>query len=486
MKIADILKTINIGSIAAEDDPMLDKYFIQTTGYNELLNGGVDFILGNKGTGKSAIYEYISKNYKNIPELKDKNVEIVQARNPKASIIFQRVKNFEVIDEEGFISLWKWYIFWVVGNAILEIYKGRKSRNIRNLEYLLLKLDIKKKDVLAGNTFFGKVKRMFSGFGLNNLEFELSYNPLTNNFSLSSKIRTDEKLSYFSDKEKNNILPDDAMAILNDIVSESGNIYWVIFDKLDVIFPIYSLNAMNYSALKGLLRMYIEFRDYNGIGLKFFMRRDYFSQISHSYLTGNTNISARRYDIDWNEEDLRRLLVSRIKSSDDFVSMVSSENIVVDDEFTFLFPRSVEDRKTWNWIISHITDGMGVISPRNIIDITNRAILNQKKYDDRDFRVGIDLIEAKSLKKAFLSLSEQRLEDTLLCENPLYSDVISRFTNQKYEHDKISLNKIINPENDKELDEVIKYLKSAGFLNEQAGLYRIPLLYRAGLNIKSK
>jgi ABC-type cobalamin/Fe3+-siderophores transport system ATPase subunit len=57
------LKSINLGADSAEDDIKigLEQYFIKTPEFQEISAGSKSIIIGNRGSGKSAIFKYMAK-----------------------------------------------------------------------------------------------------------------------------------------------------------------------------------------------------------------------------------------------------------------------------------------------------------------------------------------------------------------------------------------------------------------------------------------
>lgn len=58
------LKKIRFGDIDANSDPDLEHYFIDNNYWNRIINNSIYYIIGKKGTGKSAIYQYLSQESK--------------------------------------------------------------------------------------------------------------------------------------------------------------------------------------------------------------------------------------------------------------------------------------------------------------------------------------------------------------------------------------------------------------------------------------
>lgn len=52
------------GADAAEDDPNLSNYFMETSTWKKVVNGNALLVLGRKGSGKSAIFKMLSENVK--------------------------------------------------------------------------------------------------------------------------------------------------------------------------------------------------------------------------------------------------------------------------------------------------------------------------------------------------------------------------------------------------------------------------------------
>lgn len=87
------------------------------------------------------------------------------------------------------------------------------------------------------------------------------------------------------------------------------------------------------------------------------------------------------------------------------------------------------------------------------------------------------------MKRALTRLSEQRIEDTLLAEGGRdVAVLIEGFRNGKAEHNDASLAKLFGVEVS-HVKVFVKVLKDIGFLEQVGDSYRVPVLYREGLNI---
>ena len=138
------------------------------------------------------------------------------------------------------------------------------------------------------------------------------------------------------------------------------------------------------------------------------------------------------------------------------------------------------------WILSQIRDGNGVKSPRNLVDIMRFALEEQTRREQRNSRKyidGVSMIEAEAIKSALVRLSKRRIEDTLMAEYG--SDVqrtIQVFHNGKSDHNESSICKLFGIEPSK-AREISKILMEIGFFEQDDDIYKIPALYRVGMNI---
>jgi Fic family protein len=79
-------------------------------------------------------------------------------------------------------------------------------------------------------------------------------------------------------------------------------------------------------------------------------------------------------------------------------------------------------------------------------------------------------------------LSEERVEDTLLAEAGEAIELIEIFRNQRSEHNRESLSALLGVKNG-DLEDAIRRLRDIGFLEETGQTFKVPMLYREGLQI---
>jgi hypothetical protein len=280
---------------------------------------------------------------------------------------------------------------------------------------------------------------------------------------------------------------EEAFANLNACLDELGLKVWIVLDRLDEAFQ--GFPSVERPALRALLRTYLDLLEFDCIKLKLFVRKDLFRKVVQGGFVNLTHVNAKRLDIVWDEEDLKALLCNRIRGNRAFMASFGSDIKSDDAVFSILFPPQVDagPRKptTWAWMMSRIRDGNGIRPPRNLVDLTKKAQETQQRAEERaprEHKPGVPLIEADALRKALQRLSEDRVNDTLLAESAELAPLVERFRDGKAEQNSSSLALLLDVD-ESEARTAAKPLVEMGFLEEIGESFKVPMLYRDGLNI---
>jgi hypothetical protein len=150
----ELLNLVSFGTSVAEFDQDLEKYFIETETFKLVVDDRGDIIAGDKGTGKTAIYKILKKNYRAYDALME--VEIVDAFNPTGDPVFQRLTFGPSLSEDQYRTFWKAYIFSLVGNWLLDIYDHTYNFELTELKNTLDYLGLSATDV-SPETIFGNL-----------------------------------------------------------------------------------------------------------------------------------------------------------------------------------------------------------------------------------------------------------------------------------------------------------------------------------------
>ena len=96
MNIQQALMKLDMGNAVAEFDKALERYFVETETFRALVEDKADIIAGDKGAGKTAMYQYLTRCYLELPELAD--VEIITGFNPSGKRALTRLSEDRVED----------------------------------------------------------------------------------------------------------------------------------------------------------------------------------------------------------------------------------------------------------------------------------------------------------------------------------------------------------------------------------------------------
>jgi hypothetical protein len=482
--VSEILRQMELGNSVAETDANLQEYFLETQPYRDLIADRKDVIAGDKGTGKTALYKILQRNYMQYNELS--SVEVLPAFNPTGSPVFKQLTERGVLSELQYTEMWKAYILATAGNWLLNIYTRDHSKSTRLLDDLLVGLDIRTPSDQTRTVFMKIADGIGSLFHWKKAELEFSIDPASGKYSVIPRVERAQESPTIALQP---VPIEAALGVLSDCLSEVGNVAWVALDRLDEAFQ--GVPEVEIPALRALLRTYLDMREFSNIKIKLFIRRDLFRRIVEDQQFVNlTHINASKTDIIWNDDDLMNLLLRRLKLNKEMLSLLGrSED--PGDVFEIMFPPKVDqgDRqpKTWVWMMRRVRDGNNVKPPRNLIDLVTLARDEQLKREDRyprDWVEGMALIEPEALKSALTQLSENRTQDTLIAEAGSYAQLIQQFEGSRAEHNEESLSALLQIPRDM-IRQKIKPLVELGFLEfiRATGTYKVPALYRAGLQI---
>jgi hypothetical protein len=484
MQRAELLQALDIGNSVAEFDRALERYFVETALFRDFVADRYDIVSGDKGTGKTAIFRFVTEHRRDYDELRD--IELLPAFNVVGQPVFFELTRSPVLTEGEYNSLWKAYILSVAGNYLIEML-GTEGR-LKEVEEILSLSGLKVGDYRP-ESIFQRLKTTFKGF-LKPKAVEGSVSVLETGLPVvTGKVVPD----YGEEVEGGNIIPHDyALSRLQDALEELGLTVWVVFDRLDEAFQ--GAPDHEVPALRALLRVYLDLNHLERVRVKLFIRNDLFSRITTGGFVNLTHVNARRLHLSWSPEDLLDLLTRRVLDNSTVVEAVGLDDpsSIDNDEARLellehrIFRDQVDpgQRKptTWNWILSRIRDGQDIRPPRNLIDLVDFAREAQLREDEREKAEwqGPPLIDRDAIKRGLSRLSAARLEDTLMAEYPNLQVYFDQFRGAKAEHNRDSLAEqlgLLAPD----LDAAVDGLTTSGFLERTGATWKVRCCTATGL-----
>jgi hypothetical protein len=483
MLVKDLLTELDLGNSVAEYDSALERYFVETATFGALSRDEGDIIAGDKGTGKTALFRILQQRYTSIEELND--VEVIPAFNPVGNPVFQRLAESEVLEEGQYVTIWKAYVIALVGNWVLALWADAPTDSMHELDPLLRRMGLRSEDDDPTTIFSQLVNVVRRLMNPKSVEMVTTITP--DGFPVVIPLIELGDVEQPVSAEPQVIPHDEALGLLNRVLDEVELSIWMVLDRLDEAFQGFPSSEI--PALRALLRTYLDLQAFPRLRLKLFLRNDLFARIIEGGFVNLTHVYAKKIDIVWDEEDLFDLLIRRFRENPAFLERIGVAGGPDDDVFYGTFPEKVDagSRKptTRVWMMGRIRDGNGVRPPRNLIDLAKKAQEEQLRREDRrptEYSAGQPVISSDALKKGLARLSAQRVQDTLLAEAGDYAGLVERFRSGKAEHNMETLAERLGMK-ESEIEPSIRILVDLGFLEQVGATYKIPMLYRDGLDI---
>lgn len=491
MKKIEILKQLRFGErIAEEELDNLEKYFVATDQWSRVFSGEVDVIYGSKGSGKSAIYALIDKRQS---DLFDRKILIKGAENVRGNTAFKEVLGDPPPSERSFIELWKLY-FLIISASTLREY-GISDEKSQALTSALEKAQLLPEAASLGQ-IFQRAKRLIWSYVFpdrESVEWTLSLDPVTQMPIVSRKVSLGQPAQ--PEDVRTDLPLDELVGYVNDALAAQDYSLWVLFDRLDVAFN--DTPDLERNALRALFRVYNDFKAYDRLKLKIFVRDDIWERITEGGFAEASHIT-RTTTITWTYESLLNLFTRRLLVNEGFCSAYGINASEVEDEFDkqtalveSIFPDKVEtgnNPNTFRWMVNRVQDGSGKSAPRELIHMSEMIRQQQVSRLERgeDDTSDSALFERAVFKPALREVSKVRYEQTFKAENPSLAPYTEKFRDQKTEQTLNTLSTLWGTTEEETISLVERLIKS-GFFEKRTvkdeTTFWVPFIYRDALEM---
>ena len=185
--------------------------------------------------------------------------------------MFQRLLETETLDESQYISVWKTYFLSLAGNWILNFYVDvGLTDDMKVLDRLLRDADLRSGDDEA-ETIWGqlinRLKRMIPSVHAMEGKATSSAEGIP---ILTGRLEFGKPESESADVST--VRPDDALRLLQKILTTEGFKFWLVVDRLDEAFQ--GQPSVERPALRALFRTYLDMLGFENMRPKLFVRRD--------------------------------------------------------------------------------------------------------------------------------------------------------------------------------------------------------------------
>jgi hypothetical protein len=501
-KPIDILEKLNFGSSVAEDETgYLQQYFVNTRFWRQVAEGRYDIVLGAKGSGKSAIY--LSLINQSGAFLKDRNIVLVEAANPRGDTVFAllntatRNNNYEnpgkeALIEEDVVDFWKLYFLTIMVSKLRTI--NFKGKHYQVIESLLENAGLLPKTFSISDAFQNVLYAVRQIFSLQFFQPEVEVNPTTGTFTVKGKINF-EKYSGKDRKEGYNTT-DELLDKIDQDLKAADNTVWLLLDRLDVAFI--DDKEIERRALKSLFLVYNSLKRFENIQCKIFLRDDIMLKITYDGLREASHLE-KMTNLLVDERVVFNILIRRLLNNavllehygvkeSDYRDDIEQQRVLFNRIFPEHLPSEGKEVPAFNWIIEYISDGNDAFTPREMIQLMNEAREAQIELLELGHKLPDGkLFSAEAFQRAIRKVSKAKFERTLLAENPDMTENFLRFRNAQPIITADWLRENLKDINGNLFDYVDTYaikLADIGFFKKIAkDQWKIPYLYQYALRI---
>lgn len=346
------LGDLKFGAEEAERDVLFRKKYIDLPGFDALSSTEKSIVIGDRGTGKSAMFAQLeSRESTNSPGEPDHVVPIGYPAD--------LLKKFETNGEElrtadQFRAGW----LTLIAHALAGAVPAKLSRSDRKIAARLAELvgDPPPPAGMVGRMF----RRARTAFRRSSIKLKLgpvAIEPAgANSDSRSSMV----ELSSFIER-------------VSVAASGSGKNVIIAIDRLDEIHK-YD-RELQERAVQGLFLAEGYLAQYKPVKLIIFLRSDLFRTYD---IQEKNKLISRSAEISWSKSDLVRFLVDRVLSNAslqglaDFIDCIPGD--ATDVALKAIFPAEIEGLGAEEWLWEWLENGNGAVSPRQLVLLLLRAV----------------------------------------------------------------------------------------------------------------
>ncbi len=496
------LTCLNFGRVDGESDNRFNTCFIGTEMLRQVLQPQHSLIVGNKGSGKSAICRLLSEDLQKVRPLLPKNyseIYCIPAYGLQSEQFLPDVdlRELQPSSVDDFRDFWLLYLGLKTATTLLNdpkvseaVQKGKNERlreSYETLHTILVNLGLR--------TETNPLKKV---------KLQLFGRP-----KAAPKAAAPAGVSAATDfKHKTGMSIIALLEHVDVVLQETKGLAWLMLDKLDLLF-VDDFPKLK-SAITGLVQLLVQYgNQFKNIHLKIFLRNDIYRQL---HIVNKSHLVSYSSDMKWPGHLLLKLLVARAVvdphvrayCEEQLGEKVDVSNVILgaDDYVKRIFYTIFEPTMgsseatatpTDQWILRRLVDGTGSSFPRELIHLGNRAVEKQREMNRAaNKHCSTKLISGKALKEAFEVISAYRCDTYLYSEFPHLSkhfDVFRGSDTAVFHRQELYM--LFEPLGIKG-DDAIRAVYDTGLLMplgnnvDSSRKFKVPLLYRQGLGVSER
>lgn len=479
---ANLLATLSFGLVDAESLPDLDRRFLRTNDFDDLVRTDAVMILGPKGSGKSTIFELFNQHEGLAREFAGGALDsvIVATGTGRLDEHELTTTDMETLKgEHGFDHDKMWRLYFAIKGALAlrdyDIGPGPVRELLRALG--------ERRDLRVAPLMRALWRALIG-----------------HDASASLKVAAFGASLEFTALKDARIEVTDLLRDVQRWLDESRKSIWLLFDKIDELYPSDANERQR--AIQTLLATSMSIRrSHPRIRPKVFLRDDIWVTLN---FPNKTHLVDKTVRLNWSRRQIAELLIKGAAASPGVETFIRTSfrpfRLHRTHELSLAQLRKAsrtlisstipyhERRVTsYEWIFQRVRDGHGHASPRDAVYWLNVAAESERKRSGRVS--GSDpLITSDTLPSAFSKVSQAR-RSAFLSEFPALALHLDRFEGQEgptFTRGQLSqLFSSLEPDP----ESALRMLAEIGVLTPLRGsvstadLFEVPILYREGLNL---
>jgi len=393
--------SLDFGAEEAERDKKLHQEFMAPPIMADILSGDKTIILGDRGSGKSAMLRHLHSVRATLAGRPTKGISGLAPLPHLPTFIarYNRESNGNQLDADGFKELWLLYCT----EALARYAFGTFADNARAVPAIKKLLRRQCPDVLraAAVTPVGRLLTWLAEHTQAKVSFAFLGIPLT--FEASGK-----------DVKGRVVDLRDVVESVSSMLRATKITVGVVLDGIDEVYK--HDRVRQEKMVQGLFLAESEMAKYEAIKLIILMRTDLYAVYDIQEKSKRVSRTGR---LTWDYKALYKMMLARVAGNS---SLGMAQNLLSpkrngdeDEEIRYrlrvLLPETVEGDSTREWLERHLRNGRGRISPRQIVTLLialRDAVIEEPK------RAGpLPLFEEHHVRRAMDRLSELSYEEVL-------------------------------------------------------------------------
>jgi GTPase SAR1 family protein len=340
-----ILRDLKFGAEEAERDRLLHDNFIELRGFTSLVNGEKNIVIGDRGTGKSAIFAQLGKQPALEPEqVARSKIQVIRITHPKETLNKLEANGSELRTAEQFRAGWLTLAAYALAEN-LELLSPAQRKIAKGLRATL------SEETEPSN----RVAKVFRELWKWRSAIKIKIGPIA--------------IEPAGSSGKGHGNPIDLLSFIKSTADELREAQRSVAIAIDRIDEIHKYDrSLQEKAVQGLFMAEAELAQNSGVTLLIFLRSDLFNIYR---IEEKNKLVSRRLAISWERSDLLEFIIDRVLANDCLAGLRAfvEEKTASPREIALrtILPEQIESVPAVDWLWDCMQNGNGDVSPRQLI-----------------------------------------------------------------------------------------------------------------------